>query len=338
VAWAIAIAIAAAVVTAPREASAQPRIEPQPPFPAQPQPYGQPQPSPLPSSQPYSQPYPYPSPYPQQAYPQRQPPYPQPPSSAPPPTSTSPSTSEEEHKWYESFGELALRGSTAGVKGGDAPGRTYGLSLWLAGSNYGALGDVGRTRSTFFGGLGGGSGGFEGALGGSTAIGARVPVAKDHGPLARIGFEGQIVGNDLFYHSGLQFPQLQIAYQVLSHDGVLEVGVKGAPVLDGRLNVGSDASRRLGASFGYSGYATYHEGAIILDVDVTRVAAQHGPGTPVDSVTFDACLAFGIAICFDARFLRGDVQFGAPTQTNEASVASLGLSLGFGGLSTKWRK
>ena len=282
---------------------------------------------------------------PSQPYPPQGPPYSQhdpppqyqyPPAPPPPPASTKPEVADRE--WYDSAAMLGLRGSTLGVKGGDAPGRTLGLGVSLTGSNYGVVGDVGRTRSTFVGALGGGSGGFEGALGGSLAIGARIPVDPEHGPLARIGFEGQMVGNDLFYHSWIQFPQGQIAYQFLDREGVLEIGVKAAPVLDGRLNVGNEATRRLGASFGLGAYATYQQGALVLDVDWTHILAQRGPGTPVDTVSFDVCLVRGIGVCFDARFIQGDVQFGSPVQTNEASAAYLGLTLGIGGLSTSTTK
>jgi hypothetical protein len=260
-----------------------------------------------------------------------------PPQPYPPPPPRTP-TEEGAREWYDASGMLGLRGSTLGVKGGDAPGRTYGLGLSLSGTSYGAVGRFGSTRSTFFGAIGGGSGGFEGGLVGSLAFGARIPVDPEHGPVARIGFEGQIVGNDLFYHSGIQFPQGQLAYQFLTRGSVLEIGVKGAPVLDGRLNVGNDASRRLGASFGFGGYATYQAGVLSLDLDVTRVLAQHGPGTPVDAITFDVCLAYVVGVCFDARILRGDVELAGPSQVNEASAAYLGLTLGVGGLSTKTKK
>ena len=337
----IAFPAAAALFLLAGRAQAQVYPAPQPPphpYPRQQQQYPQQQ---YPQQQYPQQPYPQQQqPYPQQQYPQQaypQQPYPQQQVAPPDPSKTADDDARSKRRWDTGSGLLGIRGSTLGVSGGDRDARTYGVGFWSFGSSYGVVGDLGRTRGTFFGGLGGGSGGFEGGIGGSAALGIRIPVDEDQGPVVRIGFEGHIMGNDSFFSSVVQFPQGQLGYQYLARDSVFEIGGTLAPVLDGRFNVGDEGRRRLGSSAGFGGYATFQASPIAVDVQWTRVAAQSNPGTAVDWLTFDACLADVVGVCFDARWTRGDVNFGSPIRTNEASAGYLGLTLGFGGLTNKDR-
>jgi hypothetical protein len=255
-------------------------------------------------------------------------------SDAKPAEPDSPNSPEAKKKreWDEASGLVGIRGSALTVSGSDHDATTHGLSFWVSGTSYGAVGSMGRTRATFFGGLGGGSGGFEGALGGSSAIGLRLPVTDDQGPVARLGIDGFLMGNDTYYHSSLQFPQAQLGYQVLTRgEGVFEIGGTAAPVLDGRLDVGTDARRKLGGSLGVGGYASFQQSGFAGNLGWSRVFAQSDPGTPVDWLTLDVCFAVGIGVCFDARYMRGDVVYGAPAQVSQADARYLGLTLGFGG-------
>ena len=63
--------------------------------------------------------------------------------------------------------------------------------------------------------IGGGGAGFEGTLQGSLAGGFRFPVGERHGPVIRAGIFGYLRGNDAFYASLLDLPQVQVGYQYL---------------------------------------------------------------------------------------------------------------------------
>ena len=86
--------------------------------------------------------------------------------------------------------------------------------------------------------LGGGQGGFEGALAGTLDLGYRVPVAEDHGPFGRIGIDGRLQGNDLLYFSMLELPRLTLGWQYLKGKTVLEAGARGGAILAGLYDPG----------------------------------------------------------------------------------------------------
>jgi len=73
----------------------------------------------------------------------------------------------------------------------------------------------GTTHGAMYFVLGGGQAGFEGARAGTVDFGYRLPVAEDHGPFGRIGFDGRLQGNDLYYFSILELPRGSVGYQYL---------------------------------------------------------------------------------------------------------------------------
>jgi hypothetical protein len=232
-----------------------------------------------------------------------------------------------------------LRGTSLTVRGGDHNESTVGLGI-------GSLG-LGNGQSKYFsyrgesmGYLGGGSGGFEGALSGSLTLGVGW-LAEDagHGPFIRGGIQGQIQGNDSFYLSMLRFPRGEIGWHIGSRNGfLLEVGGTAAPMLDGRFNIGDNAHRRLGSSSGYGAYIDGFFGPFAGTLEWVHTAAVSQPATAVNDLAGHICLGTGTAkkewgfgLCFDGRHTTGDVRFGLdPIQTSRGHETYLGLTIGLG--------
>ena len=268
-------------------------------------------------------------PYPQQPYPQQ--PYPPPP---PPPRQA-----EEAEKpgWDLDSETLGLRGSTLGVQGGDREARTYGVNVASMGvSNYAR--SLLNYRAVGHSLLGGGSGGLEGELGGTVAVGVGFLIDGKQGPFVRIGVRGYILGNDSFFHSNIEFPQGSVGWHLGSRQGfMLEAGLTTGAMLDGRFNVGDEGRRRLGSSGAFGAYVDAFIGPLVGTAEWVRTRAVSDPGTPVDAIDGHLCLSTGrdkketgLALCFDGRHTRGDVLFGSPIQTSAASTTYFGLTIGFG--------
>lgn len=157
--------------------------------------------------------------------------------------------------------------------------------------------------------LGGGNGGVEGALGFGGTIGIRAPVAPNHGPIARVGLDMELQGNEQFYFSHIDLPLGEIGYQVSSGETVLELGARGAPLLTGRYNTGDTFRRELGTSFEWGGYVAAHGKIGRLDLSFTRIEARNTPpGTPVNVLKGTACgyVTKLVALCADGMYIDGD--------------------------------
>lgn len=160
--------------------------------------------------------------------------------------------------------------------------------------------------------LGGGEGGFEGALSGTIDVGYRAPVSDEHGPFARAGFDGRLQGNDDLYFSMLEIPRLTVGWQYLSGKVVVEGGARGGPILTGRYNPGADGYRRLSGSLEWGGFVSAQVDFLRADVSVMRIEARRtGNGTPVDVGRAMFCGVAGpVGICADAYLFRGDADMG----------------------------
>ena len=256
-----------------RTTFAQPRNGyPPPPPQAQPPPQGvYPQPQPYPQGgypqqpQPYPQRYPQQQPYPQGGYP---PPYPQP---TPPGANDDPDFGKP--GWNLDSEAFGGRFSTLGTGGSDGNKRTYGGSFGSYGlSNYAAEWLTARTVGR--GVIGGGSGGFEGELSATAALGVGHLIDGIQGPFVRAGVQGYIVGNDSFFHSAIAFPQGSLGWHIGAREGyMLELGGTIAPMLGGRFNVGDQGRRRLGSSPAYGAYLDVFAKPATLTVEWQRVAA-----------------------------------------------------------------
>jgi hypothetical protein len=210
-------------------------------------------------------------------------------------------------------GVFGLRGSAVDTRGAPAEQGT-GLMVSAEGEEF-----VRRGLFSFHGShrlaIGGGGAGFEGTLQGGMAGGFRIPVGERHGPVFRAGGFGYLRGNDAFYGSLLELPQLQIGYQYLKGATVFELGVTGGAVLTGRFRGGEAATRILGAGLEVGAYAAMHIPWFRIGVSGMRLPTNDAVATPVRTVEGTACvIASPFAICGDARVAIADaiVESGAP--------------------------
>jgi hypothetical protein len=177
--------------------------------------------------------------------------------------------------------------------------------------------------------IGGGGAGLEGTLLGDVAFGFRLPVAEDQGPVLRAGMKGWMIGNDVFYSSLLELPQLQVGWQWSQGHAVAEIGATGGMALTGRFRSWEEPSRGLGTAFAYGGRASLQIPWVRLSASVERLP----PGDSLDSVdvgmTTLCIVASPLAICGDALVEQGHFA----SAGSEAFVRSVygGLTLGFTG-------
>lgn len=224
--------------------------------------------------------------------------------------------------------------ATAGVRGSEtlltlgSDSRTAaGVLFSLNNHSYESRG-LWSARSLSFGFIGGGSADFEGGLGGELAGGLRVPFSDGHGPIARLGARGFLLGNELFYSSSLQLPIGQLGYQLFTDDILLEIAGSAGPVLTGRYGVAGATSRKLGGAFEWGGHAGLHLPELHLELGFARV--QPDTGSSLGNVDRATALLCGspkpVVVCLETRHLRGDVV--ADGSIREASAHYLGLQLG----------
>jgi len=209
----------------------------------------------------------------------------------------------------DEFRTLGLRVSETHVKIANDSTTSLGVLLAFDHHQYTTTGFF-TTRSLDFGFIGGGSGGFEGGLGGDFAFGVRVPLGPAHGPFARLGFKGYLYGNDDLYNSILELPTGQLGYQILvGHQLLLELSADAAPVLVGRYNVGDARPRKLGKSFDYGGHLGFRAGGVHLELAFSRIDRGHDSALdPLDVFRGELCAAaWPIALCADGRAYHGPV-------------------------------
>lgn len=232
-----------------------------------------------------------------------------------------------------------VRGSVAHVSG-PQDATTVGATFSLSSEIYKTSGLL-SARSSAIAGLGGGTGGVEGALGFGGTIGIRAPVTENQGPIARVGLSMELLGNQQFYFSHIDLPLGEIGYQISKGDTVLEIGARGAPLLNGRYDTGDTFRRELGTSFEWGGYLGAHGTLGRLDVSFTRIEDRSSPpDTPVSLLRGSACAYVTklVAICADGMYIYGDEDLatslpppaaGAPVVSAAAKSFYGGLTLGF---------
>ncbi len=230
---------------------------------------------------------------------------------------------------------FGLRMSSTRVRGSDADTRGAGMGLQFAGhtDSYGTQRMYTYRNATFFH-LGGGASGFEGGLGGDFSWGWRAPVAANHGPFMRAGFRAYMLGNNHFYSSLLEVPQVLLGYQFTKGPGILELGARGGAVLAGRYNAGDEGRRKLGDGVEYGGYAGVHLDLAHLEASYTRLSPGDSPEGPVDMWQGSLCgQAFLVSLCADARYFKGDQALPASVSPGDASAARtfyVGFTVGLG--------
>jgi hypothetical protein len=230
-----------------------------------------------------------------------------------------------------SLSVTGVRASVTHVNTGVVNDSTIGVGFAGAADAY-ALNGTTHGASYFM--LGGGEGGFEGALAGTIDIGYRIPVSEAHGPFGRIGFDGRLQGNDLLYFSLLELPRLTLGWQYLSGKTVLEAGARGGAVLTGLYDPASDGRRALNG-FEWGGFVSGQADFIKLDATFMRILAKKTlNGTPVDIGRAELCVVGkGVGLCIDGMLFRGDAELraSAPGTIHSTSSQYVGLTLGFAG-------
>jgi hypothetical protein len=224
-------------------------------------------------------------------------------------------------------GMFGIRASVTRLSSG-ASGKQVGLMLWGEGEDYTHRG-MWSARGMHKLGIGGGGAGFEGTLMGGWAGGVRLPVGASHGPVLRAGLLGAIRGNDMFYDSLLELPQLQLGYQYLRGKTVLELGATTGAVLVGRHRTGEMVRRIVGAGFEVGGYAALQLPWLRLGAAATQLPTNDELSTPVRVAEGNLCaLLSPIAICADARATIADAVVSPGAAPSEVRSMYAGLSVG----------
>jgi hypothetical protein len=230
-----------------------------------------------------------------------------------------------------SLSVTGVRASVTHVNTGVVNDSTIGVGFAGAADAY-AL--DGTTHGATYFMLGGGEGGFEGALAGTIDIGYRIPISEDHGPFGRIGFDGRLQGNDLLYFSLLELPRLTLGWQYIHGKTVLEGGARGGAVLTGLYDP-SEAGRRKLNGFEWGGFVSAQADFIKIDASFMRIEARKTlNGTPVDIARAELCVVGGaLGLCVDGMLFRGDAELraSAPGTIQSTSSQYVGLTLGLAG-------
>ncbi|MET0594265.1 MAG: hypothetical protein ABW133_16305 [Polyangiaceae bacterium] len=225
-------------------------------------------------------------------------------------------------------GVYALRGSAVETRGVPAKAGT-GLMLSVEGEEFmrrGVFSGHGSHRLA----IGGGGAGFEGAVQGGLAGGFRIPFGERHGPVFRAGIFGYLRGNDAFYASLLELPQLQLGYQYLRGSTVFELGVTSGAVLTGRFRAGEAETRILGAGLEVGSYAAVHIPWFRIGVSAMRIPGNDGISSPVRTAEGTACvIASPFAICGDARVSMTDVLAPGAAMLTDVRSTYGGVAFGF---------
>jgi hypothetical protein len=225
-------------------------------------------------------------------------------------------------------GMFGIRGSVTRLSGVNAR-RDSGLMLWAEGEEY-VRRWIWSTRSTYKFGIGGGGAGFEGTLFGGWAGGVRIPAGKHHGPVLRAGLVGYLRGNDAFYGSLLELPQLQLGYQYLRGSTVIELGATSGAVLVGRSRTGEAVRRVLGAGMEIGAYGALQLPWVRLGLNLTRLPTDDGLSAPVDVAEGTLCARLApLALCADARATFTEAVVSPDAPASEVRSVYAGLSLGF---------
>lgn len=177
--------------------------------------------------------------------------------------------------------------------------------------------------------IGGGGAGFEGALGGGLGFGVRVPVGERHGPVARGGVLGGLRGNDAYYGSLLELPEVQLGYQYMRGITVLEIGATSGVVLVGREQVGEASTRVLGNGLAVGGYLVVQVPWLRLGARAMRLPTHDELRSEVDVADGNLCGVLApFALCADARAARMDALVPGSTSPVEVRSVAFGLTLG----------
>jgi hypothetical protein len=224
-------------------------------------------------------------------------------------------------------GVFGARGSVASVSGGQATQGT-GLEISADSEEYwrkGIYSSVWQYKLA----LGGGGLGFEGAMLGGGAWGFRVPVTDHQGPVFRAGGVGYILGDDAFFGSLLELPQVQAGWQWSKGHAVIEAAATSGAVLTGRYRAWRADTRDLGTGLSYGGHVSLQVPWVRLSASGERLASGDGLA-PIDQAMATLCaVSSPIAICGDAFVEQSQAIVGGASQFVRTEY--VGLTIGFTG-------
>jgi hypothetical protein len=177
--------------------------------------------------------------------------------------------------------------------------------------------------------LGGGGLGLEGTLLGGAAWGFRIPVTAHQGPVFRAGGVGYILGDDAFFSSLLELPQVQAGWQWSQGHAVIEAAATSGAVLTGRYRAWRADTRDLGTGLSYGGHLSMQVPWIRLSASAEQLASGDGL-PPVDVAMATLCaVASPIAICGDGFVEQSQAEIGGIAQFVRTEY--VGLTIGFTG-------
>jgi hypothetical protein len=238
---------------------------------------------------------------------------------------------KKETKPWERGSIVGVRLSALNTNGAEKDGTFIGAMAAFQSEQY-EVGKLFSGHGNSYGYLGGGSAGFEGGLGGTLMVGLRLPFFEKHGPIARIGVAGEMLGNKRFYYSRLVLPMGEIGYQYASGYTVLELGGRGGNVVSGRYNTGHRTRRELGdGSLEWGFYGAAHTKFSRFDISYTRIQADDNyPGGAVGTLRGTGCFYISrLGICGDAMVINGKGYIGLPRVPLDVSTIYGGLTVGF---------
>ena len=225
-------------------------------------------------------------------------------------------------------GVFGIRGSASTVRGVEAS-EGSGLMVSTEGEEFtrrGLFGAHGMHRLA----IGGGGAGFEGTLQGGVAGGFRLPIGEHHGPVLRAGAFGYLRGNDAFYASLIDLPQVQVGYQYLYGHTVFELGATSGAVLTGRFRAGEAETRVLGAGLEVGAYGAVQIPWFRLGMSAMRLPTNDALSSPVRTAEGTLCaIATPFAICADGRISMTDAIIVPGAAPVEVSSVYAGLAFGF---------
>jgi hypothetical protein len=175
--------------------------------------------------------------------------------------------------------------------------------------------------------IGGGGAGLEGALFGNAGFGFRVPVQAEQGPVFRAAAEGYLFGNNAFYSSLIELPQLQVGWQWSKGHAVAEIAGTTGVVLTGRFRAGEAETRQMGTGFAYGGHVSLQVPWVRLSAMAERLPSDDGFAS-VDMAMATLCaVASPIAICADGLVEQSNAEVAGAAPFVRAAYAGITLGL-----------
>jgi hypothetical protein len=225
-------------------------------------------------------------------------------------------------------GVLGVRGSIVGISGGAQSTQLTGLEFSIDSEEYWhkhLYSGVWQERAA----IGGGGAGLEGALFGNAGIGFRIPVEAEQGPVVRAAAEGYLFGNNAFYSSLIELPQLQLGWQWSTGHAVAEIAGTAGVVLTGRFRAGDAATREMGTGGAYGGHLSVQVPWIRVSAMFERLPSEDGLA-PVDMGMATLCaVASPVAICADGLVEQSNALVAGGDPFVRAAYG--GITLGFTG-------